>query len=57
MGSRDQSLPPDTQTTMIANLAASPGGDLAVVELDSGHNVMVSHPRELAEVLNRIAAD
>lgn len=54
--SRDQSLPPDTQAMMIANLAASPGGVLDVVELDSGHNVMVSHPRELAEVVNRIVA-
>jgi pimeloyl-ACP methyl ester carboxylesterase len=54
--SRDQSLPPETQATMIANLAASPGGDLDVVEIDSGHNVMVSHPRELADVVNRITA-
>ena len=53
---RDQSLPPDTQTAMIANLAESPGGAVDVVELDSGHNVMVSHPRELADVVNRIAA-
>jgi pimeloyl-ACP methyl ester carboxylesterase len=54
--SHDQSLPPDTQSMMIANLEASPGGEVAVVELDSGHDVMISHPRELAAVVNRIAA-
>jgi pimeloyl-ACP methyl ester carboxylesterase len=54
---RDQSMPPDFQAKMIANIEASPGGDVAVVELDSGHDVMISHPRELAAVLNRIAAD
>jgi len=55
--SRDQSLPPDTQATMIANLEASPGGSVDVVELDSGHNVMVSHPAELAAVVARIAGE
>jgi pimeloyl-ACP methyl ester carboxylesterase len=55
--SRDQAMPPDRQVTMIANLEASPGGHVAVVELDSGHDAMVSHPPELAAVLNRIAAD
>ena len=54
--SRDQSLPPDTQSAMIANLEASPGGAVEVLELDSGHNVMVSHPAELAAVVARIAA-
>jgi pimeloyl-ACP methyl ester carboxylesterase len=53
---RDQSLPPETQSMMIANLESSPGGEVAVVELDSGHNAMISHPRELAAVVNRIAA-
>jgi pimeloyl-ACP methyl ester carboxylesterase len=52
----DQSLPPDTQSMMIVNLEASPGGEVSVVELDSGHDVMISHPRELAAVVNRIAA-
>ena len=54
--SRDQVLPPDMQTEMIANLEASPGGEVAVVEIDSGRDAMVSHPRELAAVVNRIAA-
>jgi pimeloyl-ACP methyl ester carboxylesterase len=53
---RDQTLPPETQSLMIANLAASPGGDVTEIELDSGHDVMISHPRELAAVLNHIAA-
>jgi pimeloyl-ACP methyl ester carboxylesterase len=53
--SRDQSLPPDTQSQMIANLERSPGGRVDVVELDSGHDVMVSHPRELAALVARIA--
>jgi pimeloyl-ACP methyl ester carboxylesterase len=53
---RDQSLPPDTQAQMIANLEQSPGGTVDTVELDSGHDVMVSHPRELAVVVRRVAA-
>jgi pimeloyl-ACP methyl ester carboxylesterase len=53
---RDQSLPPDTQTRMIANLEESPGGSVDTVELDSGHDVMVSHPSELAAVIGRITA-
>jgi pimeloyl-ACP methyl ester carboxylesterase len=53
---RDQSLPPDTQTQMIANLEQSPGGTVDAVELDSGHDVMVSHPRELAAVVGSVAA-
>ena len=41
---------------MIANLRESPGGEVEIVELDSGHNVMISHPRELAAVLGPIVA-
>ena len=41
---RDQSLPPETQSLMIANLAASPGGGVTEIELDSGHDAMISHP-------------
>jgi hypothetical protein len=29
---------------------------VTVIDLDSGHNAMISHPRELAEVIDRIAA-
>ena len=52
---QDQSLAPDDQDQLIANLRSSPGGDVEVIELDSGHDAMVSHPRELAEVLNGLA--
>ena len=46
----------DIQDAQIANLEASPGGTVAVIELDSGHNAMISRPRELAEILDGIAA-
>jgi pimeloyl-ACP methyl ester carboxylesterase len=52
---RDQSLPPALQDELIANLRTSPGGDVDVVELDSGHDVMVSNPQLLAPVLDRLA--
>lgn len=54
---RDQALSPADQDAQIANLRAAPGGDVRVVELDTGHDVMVSRPGLLAEVLNAIAAD
>ena len=45
-----QSVPPDLQDTMIRNI-----GDPRVVEIDSGHNVMISKPEALARVLNELA--
>jgi pimeloyl-ACP methyl ester carboxylesterase len=53
---RDQSLPPALQDELIANLEASPGGSVDVVELDTGHDVMISNPAALAPVLDRLAA-
>jgi pimeloyl-ACP methyl ester carboxylesterase len=53
---RDQSQPPELQDNLISNLEASPGGAVEVVALDTGHDVMISRPTELAPVLNRIAA-
>jgi pimeloyl-ACP methyl ester carboxylesterase len=53
---RDQSLPPALQDDLIANLRATPGGEVEVVELDSGHDVMISNPHLLAPVLDRLAA-
>jgi pimeloyl-ACP methyl ester carboxylesterase len=47
---RDQALPLDAQRELLRNI-----GDPDVVELDSGHDAMVSHPRELAEILLRYA--
>jgi len=52
---RDQALWPDDQERAIAALRDSPGGDLDEVELDTGHDVMISAPEQLAAVLNRIA--
>jgi hypothetical protein len=52
----DAILTPGIQDTCIANLETSPGGTVAVIDLDSGHNAMVSHPRELAEIIDGIAA-
>jgi len=54
--SRDQSLAPDTQDEQIAALRASPGGAVDVVELDTGHDVMISAPAALARVLADLAA-
>ena len=45
----DASLSLDTQNQMIENL-----GDVDVVDLDSGHMAMISHPGELAGILNRL---
>lgn len=53
---RDQSLAPDHQDTLVRNLRDSPGGDVDVVTIDAGHDVMISRPKELADVLNRIAS-
>jgi pimeloyl-ACP methyl ester carboxylesterase len=52
---QDQSLAPDHQDTLIQNLRDSPGGDVDVVTIDAGHDVMISRPKELAGVLNGIA--
>jgi pimeloyl-ACP methyl ester carboxylesterase len=45
----DASLSLETQDQMIKNL-----GDVEVVDLGSGHMAMVSHPRELAALLNEL---
>jgi pimeloyl-ACP methyl ester carboxylesterase len=49
---RDQALAPDDQDRQIEALRASPGGDLRIVELDTGHDVMISAPEQLAALLN-----
>jgi pimeloyl-ACP methyl ester carboxylesterase len=51
---RDQALPLETQDACIARLRAE-ADHVEVVEIDSGHNVMVSRPDVLAPVLDRIA--
>ena len=52
---RDQSLPPDHQDVLAQNLRNSPGGDVDVVAIDAGHDVMISRPKGLADVLNRLS--
>ena len=48
---RDQALAPEDQDEQIANLRASPGLDVQIVELDSGHDVMISAPDRFAGAL------
>ena len=51
---QDHALPPAAQDASIAALEAVPGGTVTVVEIDSGHSVMISRPAELAAVLTRV---
>jgi pimeloyl-ACP methyl ester carboxylesterase len=48
---RDQALPPELQDKAAANI------DAKVVTLDSGHMAPLTHPKELAEILNGIATE
>jgi pimeloyl-ACP methyl ester carboxylesterase len=48
---RDQALTPAAQEASIAALRAVPGGTVDIKDIDSGHNVMISHPAELARVI------
>ena len=52
---QDQALPLTDQDRAIENLCESPGGEVEVIELDTGHDVMISAPAILAEVLDEIA--
>ena len=49
---RDQSVPPELQDKMIRNI-----GSPRVVEMNTGHNVMISQPQALAECLNGLVRD
>jgi pimeloyl-ACP methyl ester carboxylesterase len=49
---RDIVVPPEKQLGFAANV-----GTCTVVDLDAGHTCMVTHPAELAAVLDRIAAN
>ncbi|GHF36019.1 pimeloyl-ACP methyl ester carboxylesterase [Amycolatopsis bartoniae] len=49
---RDNAVPPAMQEQMIANLPH----ESAVTEIDAGHNVMMSRPGQLADLLNLVAA-
>ena len=52
---QDQALWLDDQDRAISNLQESPGGTVDVIELDTGHDVMVSAPDRLATVLSGVA--
>jgi pimeloyl-ACP methyl ester carboxylesterase len=54
---QDQALAPDDQDAQIAHLRESPGSTVDVVELDAGHDVMISAPERLAAVLGPLAAE
>jgi pimeloyl-ACP methyl ester carboxylesterase len=54
---RDQALSPDDQDQQIANLRVSPGLAVQVVELDTGHDVMISAPELLSGVLGSLASN
>lgn len=53
--SLDHALPPAAQEQSIAALRAVPGGPVGVAEMESGHSVMISHPVELAALINDLA--
>jgi pimeloyl-ACP methyl ester carboxylesterase len=53
---RDAALSVADQDLSIAYLEQSPGGPVEVVDLDTGHNAMLSRPREVAAIVDRIAA-
>jgi hypothetical protein len=53
---RDQALTPGDQDRAIERLRESPGGVLEVIELDTGHDVMISAPDQLAPLLDRLSA-
>ncbi len=48
---RDQALSPQDQDAQIAALRRSPGGPVEVIDLDTGHDVMISAPGLLGPVL------
>ena len=52
---RDAAVPVEMQDANIAFLETSPGGTVEVVDLDTGHNAMLSRPRELAAIVDAIA--
>jgi pimeloyl-ACP methyl ester carboxylesterase len=51
---RDNALPPATQDACIARLRREVDV-VDVVDLDAGHNVMISAPATLAAVLDKLA--
>jgi pimeloyl-ACP methyl ester carboxylesterase len=52
---RDATLSVADQDASIAYLEESPGGPVTVVDIDTGHDAMLSRPAEVAAVIDRIA--
>jgi len=52
---RDQALSLADQDAAIAALGESPGGDVDVVDLDAGHDAMISAPDRLGAIVSRLA--
>jgi pimeloyl-ACP methyl ester carboxylesterase len=53
---RDQALTLADQDAAIAALRASPGGNIDIVDLDAGHDAMISAPQHLGAILRGIAS-
>lgn len=53
---RDATVSVAEQDRNIGHLEASPGGTVDVVDLDTGHDAMLSRPVELAAIVDRIAS-
>lgn len=53
---RDAALSVAKQDSFVANLEAVPGGRVEVIDLDTGHDAMLSRPAELAAIIDRIAS-
>jgi pimeloyl-ACP methyl ester carboxylesterase len=52
---RDQALSLDDQDAAIAALRESPGGEVEVIDLDAGHDAMISAPDRLGAIITRLA--
>lgn len=52
---RDAIMTVEIQDGCVASLEASPGGHVDVVDLDAGHNAMISRPADLAAIIDQIA--
>lgn len=52
---RDNAVTLAQQDQFIENLRRSPGGEVRVIDIDTGHNVMLARPVELAAILEQLA--
>lgn len=56
LGTMDRAVPPSTQRQSIENLRGC-GCEVTVIEIEAGHMVTLSRPRELAELLDSVDHD